>query len=132
MGPCVFLNITRSMGSFSLTGHASGGGRSREAKIQSNSGSSPMIDAIRMISIHTGGLLSHCNTGASQFGRKILQLRQAILHRHHRLGIVDVDARRELQRRDGRRVDVDKAERRMVGHEVTAAALAVLAMALFS
>src|SRR2546430_4679367 len=89
----------------------------------------PRLDVTSAISVQATGLLSHRNTTASKFGREILQLRQAVPHRQHRLGVVDVHARLEFQRRDGRGVDVDETERRMVGHEVAAAALAILAIA---
>src|SRR3954454_17991818 len=81
---------------------------------------------ISAISVQATGSFSHRDTAASEFGGKVLQLGQAVLHRQHRLGIIDVHARREFQRRYRCGIDVDKAERRMVGHEVPAAAFAVL------
>src|SRR6185312_7899264 len=59
--------------------------------------------------------------GAAELGRKILELRQAVTHGQHGLGVVDVDAWLEGQIRDGRGVDVDERERRMGGHQVAAA-----------
>ena len=38
--------------------------------------------------------------GAAEFGWEVLQLRQAVAHRQHRLGIVDVNAGGEGQRRE--------------------------------
>src|SRR5262249_52743454 len=96
---------------------------------QSSSRQMPRLDMISAISVQATGLLSHRDTTASQLGRKIPELRQAVLHRQHGLGIVDVHARLEFQRRNSRGIDVDEPERRMVGHEVAAAALAILAVA---
>src|SRR6185295_13203526 len=61
--------------------------------------------------------------------RKILELGQSVAHRQNRLGIIDVNAGRELERRDGGRIHVDQSERRMIGHHVAAAFLAVLPLA---
>src|SRR4029453_13299569 len=74
-------------------------------------------------------LLRNQLAAAAEFARKILQLGQAIAHRQHGLGIVDMDRRRESERGDGRRKDVDQPERRVVGHQVAAALLAVFAVA---
>ena len=37
-------------------------------------------------------LLGHCLARTAKLRRKILQLRQAVTHRHYRLGIIDVNA----------------------------------------
>ncbi|CCD91473.1 hypothetical protein BRAO375_1550024 [Bradyrhizobium sp. ORS 375] len=73
--------------------------------------------------------LRHHLAGAAELGRKILQLRQAVLDRQDALRVVDMHAGRERQRRDRRGIDVDHAERRMVGHQVPAAFGAVFAVA---
>src|SRR5215475_14258710 len=67
--------------------------------------------------------------GAAELLRKVLQLRQAVLHGQDGLGVVHVHAGHELQGRNRRGVDVDETERRMVGHKVAAALGAVLALA---
>src|SRR5205807_4919623 len=67
--------------------------------------------------------------GAAEFSGKILQLGQAIAHRQHRLGVVDVNARGEGERRDRCGEHVDEAERRMIGHQMPAAFRAVLTLA---
>src|SRR5207237_6270923 len=46
-----------------------------------------------------------------------------------RLGVIDVHARREGERRKGRGEDIDQPERRMIGHQMTAALRAILALA---
>src|ERR1700743_163224 len=74
-------------------------------------------------------LLRNDIAGTSQFCREVLQLRQAIFHRQYRLCVVDVNARCELQGRNGRGVDIHEAERRMVGHQMPAASLAILTVA---
>src|SRR4051794_38298553 len=66
---------------------------------------------------------------AAEFGREVPQLRQAVAHAQHRLGVVDVHARLERKRRDGRGENVDKAERWVIGHEMAAALGAELALA---
>src|ERR1700744_1584360 len=67
--------------------------------------------------------------GTSQFCREVLQLRQAIFHRQYRLRVVDVHARVELQGRNYGGVDGHQTERRMVGHQMPAASLAILTVA---
>src|ERR1700756_4671102 len=85
------------------------------------------IDTAIGTTAQTTWLFRNSNTRASQFRGKILQLRQPVSHGQYRLRIVDVHAWRELQGRDRRRIDVDQPERGMIGHEMAAAALAVLA-----
>jgi hypothetical protein len=58
--------------------------------------------------------------GTAKLGRKVLQLRQTIPHRQHGFGIIDVNAGRELKRRNDRHEDIDEADRRMIGHQVAA------------
>ena len=67
--------------------------------------------------------------GASEFSREILQLRQAVAHRQYGLGVVDVNAGNEGERRNGRREHVDQAQWRMDGHQVPAALRAILTVA---
>src|SRR5262245_38112481 len=74
-------------------------------------------------------LIRHQLAGAAELARKILQLGQAVAHRQHGLGVVDMDRRRESEGRNGRRKDVDEPERRVVGHQVATALLAVFAVA---
>src|SRR5262245_27259799 len=74
-------------------------------------------------------LVGHHLAAAAELAWKILQLGQAVTHRQHGLGIVDMDRRRESERGDGRRKDVDEPERRVVGHQVATALLAVFAVA---
>src|SRR5215213_10333978 len=66
---------------------------------------------------------------AAELLRKILQLRQPVAHRQHSLGVVDMDAGLEGERRDRRGIDVDKSYGRVPVHQVTAAFRAVLALA---
>jgi len=54
--------------------------------------------------------------GSTELCGKILQLRQSVSHRQNRLGIVDVDARAKLERRQRCCKNVDQAQRRMVRH----------------
>src|SRR3954451_23432583 len=67
--------------------------------------------------------------GAAQFGWKILQLWESVFHRQHRLGVIDVNPRRELERRDRRRKHVNEAERLMARHQVPATFFAVFSLA---
>src|SRR5579883_2072364 len=67
--------------------------------------------------------------GTAELLREVLELRQAVPHTQDRLGVVDVDRRLEVERRDRRRVDVDEAERRMIRHDMAATLLAVLPLA---
>ena len=66
---------------------------------------------------------------AAELRGEVFQLGQAVLHAQHRLGVVDVDPRRERERRNRRGEHVDELERRVLGHQVAAALLAVLAVA---
>jgi hypothetical protein len=59
-------------------------------------------------------------TRTAKFGWEILQLWQAVAHRQHRLGIVDVNAGSEGQRQKRGGKYIDKARRRMIGHQVPA------------
>ena len=68
--------------------------------------------------------------GAAEFGREILQFWQPVPHRQHRLGIVDVNAGDEGERWDRGGEYVDEAQGRMIGHQVSAAFAAILALAL--
>ena len=54
--------------------------------------------------------------GAAKFGRKVLQLGQAIPHRQHRLGIVDVDAWGESKAWNRCSVDIHKTQCWMIDH----------------
>src|SRR5215475_8081436 len=85
----------------------------------------------RRSSASVAGLLRQDDAGPAHFGRVVLQLGQAVLHWQHGLRIVDMNARTEFQARDGGRVDVYKAPKRMIGHQVTAAFRAVLSAAPF-
>ncbi len=76
-----------------------------------------------------GRLLRYLLARSAEFGGKVLQFRQPIAHRQHSLGVVDVDAGRELQRRQRRREHIDQSERRVRGHHVAAALLAELPLA---
>ena len=95
----------------------------RGVDVQSSSGRSPRIDAIRSISVHTGGLLSHRDTRASQFSRKVLQLGQAIGHPQHPLAVVDVHAGPEGKRGNGGRKHVDQTRPAVIDEEVATTAL---------
>jgi hypothetical protein len=66
---------------------------------------------------------------AAELGGEVLELGQAVAHRQHRLGVVDVDARLEIEARNRRREDIDQAERRMLGQQMAAALRAVAALA---
>src|SRR5580693_2196890 len=66
---------------------------------------------------------------ASEFLRKVLHLRQAVLNRQDRFLIVEVNAGLEVEGRDRGVKHVHHAEWRMTGHDVTAACLAVLPLA---
>jgi len=66
--------------------------------------------------------------GAAEFGREVLQLWQAVAHWQHRLGIVDVNAGGEGQRRERGGEYVDQTQRRMIGHQVPAALGAILTL----
>src|SRR5712692_10408950 len=74
-------------------------------------------------------LLRHGHARTSEFGGKVLQLGQPVLRRQDRLGVVDVNTRAEFQSRDRGRIDVHQTQRRVVGHQMTAASLAKLAVA---
>src|SRR3546814_19127751 len=63
---------------------------------------------------------------AAELGGKVLQLGQSVTHRKHGLGVVDVDAGGEREGGDGGGEHVDEAERRMIGHQMTAALRAAL------
>jgi len=71
-------------------------------------------------------LLRHALAGSAELGGKVLELRQAIPHRQHRLGVVDVHTRLERQRRQRGGKHIDQSERRMVGQEMPTALFAVL------
>src|SRR5215203_4583766 len=75
----------------------------------------------------TRTLLEDGLSRTAQLRREILELRQAIPHWEYGLGVVHVYPGYEVERRDGGCIDVYKAERRMIGHQVTAAAGAILA-----
>src|SRR3954453_23794322 len=74
-------------------------------------------------------LLGHCLARAAERLREVLELGQAVLHRQHGLGVIDVQGRIEVERRDRGGIDVDQAEGRMIGHEMAAAFGAVLSAA---
>ena len=67
--------------------------------------------------------------GAAELGREIFQLRQAVPHRQYRLGVIDMNRGLEDERRNRRGEHVDEADRRMIGHQVSAAFRAVGALA---
>src|SRR4051794_4315150 len=95
---------------------------------------SPSLAALRIAAdrptpASTQSLFRDGFAGAAKFGRKILQLWQAIPDREHGLGIVDVNAGRKGQRRNGGGKYVDEPERRMVGHQVSTAFGAILTLA---
>ena len=56
-------------------------------------------------------------------------LRQAVSHRQDRLRVVDVNSRHKRQCWNRRGEYVDKADRRMIGHQVAAAFRAIFALA---
>src|SRR5215470_8817101 len=74
-------------------------------------------------------LLHHLLAGSAELGGKILELGETISHRQNRLGVVDVHTGLERQRRQGGSKHIDQSERRMPGHEMPAAVLAVLPLA---
>src|SRR4051794_7750381 len=76
-----------------------------------------------------GALFRNGLAPAAELGGEVLELGQAVAHRQHGLGVVDVHAGPEGDSRDGRSENVDQAERRMVGHQVPAALRAELALA---
>src|SRR5215467_313079 len=76
-------------------------------------------------------LLRQDDARPAHFGWVVLQLGQTVLHWHHSLRIVDVNARAEFHARDGGGVDVDKPPKRMIGQQVTAAFRTVLSAASF-
>ncbi|CAD5276394.1 hypothetical protein BOS5A_210675 [Bosea sp. EC-HK365B] len=75
------------------------------------------------------GLLGDFLAGAAERRREVLQLGQAVPHRQHGLGVVDVDAGGKGQRRDRRGEDVDESQGRMVRHQMPAAFRTVLTLA---
>src|SRR5690242_15335966 len=66
--------------------------------------------------------------GPAELRREIFQLGQAVTHRQHRLGVVDVNAGGESQRRNRRCVHVHETNGRMIGHQVAAALRTILAL----
>ena len=66
---------------------------------------------------------------AAHFSREVLKLGQPIPYGQHRLGIVDVKGGGECHPRYRRGINIHHAQRRMVGHEMTAAFRAVLPVA---
>src|SRR5262245_60971119 len=75
-------------------------------------------------------LFQHQFSRSAELRRKVLELRQAVFHRQHGLGVVDVETRGELQFRQRRGVNIDEPHLRVVGHDVAAAFLAILPLAV--
>src|SRR5262249_39036321 len=65
--------------------------------------------------------LRHGFARAAELLRKVLQLREAVLHGEHGLGVVHVHGGYEFQRGNRRGVDVDEPQGGVVGHERAAA-----------
>src|SRR5439155_15939074 len=61
---------------------------------------------------------------ATHLRRHVLLLGQTVLDRQHRLAVVHMKRGLEWKLRDRRRIDIDQAERRVIGHHVPAAVLA--------
>ena len=74
-------------------------------------------------------LFGQDSSRAAHFGREVLELGQPIPYGQHRLGIVDVKGGGECHTRYRRGINIHHAQRRMVGHEMTAAFRAVLPVA---
>src|SRR5262245_44816489 len=74
-------------------------------------------------------LLGQRLSRAAQLLRKVLELRQAVLHAQDGALVVDVHARLEGEGRDGGGVDVDEVPLGVARHEVAAAELAPFTMA---
>src|SRR5258708_39324831 len=74
-------------------------------------------------------LLRDCFARAAELLGEVLELGQAVPDGQHGLGIVDVHAGLEAERRQGGGEAVDQPELRMVGHQVPAALGTVLALA---
>src|SRR3954468_9890497 len=74
-------------------------------------------------------LLRHRYAGPAHFSRVVLQFRKTILHRQHRLRVIDVDIWGESHSRNSSRIDIDQAPKRMVGHQMSTALRAVLPVA---
>src|SRR5262249_5965257 len=74
-------------------------------------------------------LFSDQLAGPAKLRREILKLREPVAHRQDSLGVVDVHARLEGEARECGGEYVAEPERRVVGHQVPAALLAVLALA---
>src|SRR5215208_507175 len=68
-------------------------------------------------------------SGAAELSGKILQFWEAIPHRKHRLGVIDVEPWGESECRYCGCVHVDEADGRMPRHYVTTAFRAVLPLA---
>src|SRR4030081_534432 len=58
---------------------------------------------------------------APQFGREVFQLGQAVAHRKHGLGVIDMNAGLEFESRNRGREYVHESDRRVIGHQMTAA-----------
>src|SRR4029079_3946879 len=65
--------------------------------------------------------------GSAKFCGKVFQFWETVVHPQNRLRIVDVYARCEGQRRQCCGEDIDKSERRMIGHQMAAALRAIFA-----
>src|SRR5262245_38824208 len=74
-------------------------------------------------------LLRNHLAAAAELGGKVLQLGQAVAHPQHGLGIVDMNGRLECEFGQGCREHVDHLERRVVGHQMATAFLAVFPLA---
>ena len=97
-------------------------GRERKLKPCAANSSSPLKSLGRFYSATSSPEIA-------ELGGKILQLRQAVSHRQDRLRVVDVNSRHKRQCWNRRGEYVDKADRRMIGHQVAAAFCAILALA---
>jgi GNAT superfamily N-acetyltransferase len=93
-------------------------------------GSSPMAapSQIPGLAISLRSLRDHF-TGPAEFARKVFQFWQSVAHGQDGFGVVDMHTRLEVEIRNRRGEDVDEAERRVGGHQVTAAFRAILPLA---
>src|SRR6266851_1981354 len=74
-------------------------------------------------------LLRYLLARSAELSGKVFQLRESIPYRQNGLGVIDVDARAKLQRRQCGRKHIDQSQRRVIGHQMAPAFLAVLPLA---
>src|ERR1043166_9784284 len=87
--------------------------------------STPCASSAVTTELSLGRLLAR----SAELGREILEFRKAIPHREDGFGVVDVDARTELERRQRGGEPGHQSPRRGIGHQMPIAFLAVLPLA---